>query len=127
MPRWACHGVSPQPLQGFDTADAGQLDVHQDERRLALVREAHALFAGLGLDGLILKSRCAAVLSTDPLVHPQPFRPPGTEAATALASPRRAARTILGEQAHVSASGRRASQGPRRDISPSLQDFRQSA
>jgi hypothetical protein len=53
MPRWACHGVSPQPLQGFDTADAGQLDVHQDERRLALVREAHALFAGLGLDGLI--------------------------------------------------------------------------
>src|SRR4030095_14445405 len=49
----ACHGVSPQPLQGFDTADAGELDVHQDERRMSLVREAHALFAGLGLDGLI--------------------------------------------------------------------------
>jgi hypothetical protein len=26
---------------------AGQLDVHQDERRMSLVREAHTLFAGL--------------------------------------------------------------------------------
>jgi hypothetical protein len=46
-------GISPQPIQGFDAADAGQLDVHEDERRLSLVREADALFAGLGLDGLI--------------------------------------------------------------------------
>jgi hypothetical protein len=29
------------------------LDVHQDERRVSLVREAHAFFAGLGLDGLV--------------------------------------------------------------------------
>ncbi len=40
-------------MKGFDAVDAGQLDVHQDERRMSLVREAHALFAGLGLDGLI--------------------------------------------------------------------------
>jgi hypothetical protein len=40
-------------LQGLNAIDAGQLDVHQDERRLPLAREAHALFAGLGLEGLV--------------------------------------------------------------------------
>src|SRR5262249_39337875 len=49
----ACLGIGPQLLQGFDAADAGQLDVHQDERRMSLVREMHALFPGLGLDGLV--------------------------------------------------------------------------
>jgi hypothetical protein len=40
-------------MQGFDAVDAGQLDVHQDEGWLSLVGKAHALFAGLGLEGLV--------------------------------------------------------------------------
>src|SRR5262245_35372495 len=37
----------------LNAVDAGQLDVHQDERLMPLSCEAHALFAGLGLEGLI--------------------------------------------------------------------------
>src|SRR5262245_37317694 len=37
---WACDRIGPQLLQGFDAVDAGQLDVHQDERRVSLVCEA---------------------------------------------------------------------------------------
>src|SRR5262249_20615359 len=40
-------------MQRFDAVNPGQLNVHQNERRVSLVSEAHALFTRLGLDGLI--------------------------------------------------------------------------
>ena len=46
-------GSARNLMQGFDAVDAGQLDVHQNEGWLSLVGKAHALFAGLGLDGLV--------------------------------------------------------------------------
>jgi hypothetical protein len=46
-------GVGSKPPQGFDATDPGQLDVHQDEYGLPLARQADALFAGLGLHGLV--------------------------------------------------------------------------
>ncbi len=49
----ARHRISPKLLQGVDAVDARQLDVHQDERWSSLVCEAHTLFTGLGLDGLV--------------------------------------------------------------------------
>jgi len=39
-------------MQRFDAVNPGQLNVHQNERRMSLLGEAHALFTGLRLDGL---------------------------------------------------------------------------
>src|SRR5262245_28181556 len=47
------HWISSQALQGFQAADARQLNVHQDQGRVALVGEADALFTRLGFDGLV--------------------------------------------------------------------------
>jgi len=37
----AHQGVRSKVPQSFDTADSGQLDVHQDEHRLLLTRDLH--------------------------------------------------------------------------------------
>src|SRR5215831_10277856 len=47
------HWISPQLMQSVDAANARQLDVHQNERRVLLMSKAHTLFTGLGLDGLV--------------------------------------------------------------------------
>ena len=36
-----------------NAANAGELDIHQDERGLPIVGEAHAILTGLGRDGLV--------------------------------------------------------------------------
>ena len=43
-------GVGTQPTQRLHAVDAGQMDVHEDQRRSLLLREAHAVLAGLRLD-----------------------------------------------------------------------------
>jgi len=40
-------------MERVDSADTGQLDVHQDQRGMLLSRKLHALFARACLDGSV--------------------------------------------------------------------------
>jgi len=47
----ASRGIRSKLAKRFDAAYPGQLDVHQDERRVLLARQLHAFFARPGLEG----------------------------------------------------------------------------
>src|SRR5437868_9690519 len=49
--------LGPQSSEGLNHVDPRKSDVHQDQVRMSLPSEAHALFAGLGFDDLVALER----------------------------------------------------------------------